>query len=256
MASPIRRRTFSGSRFFSPVDSDQELNDLEVENVFGDGNESLNGSASDIDSSPTKQYRRPGTASKINYSPFRPSTVMSNLQRGNVQTTTPSVIQNMSIHQMAAQGELVLLTQEIKDGCDINKADDSGFTPILWASANGQMSSVEYLLENGACINTVGNHGENSLLLSSCYGYSDIVLELLKLGMDINYRDESGSSALIYSAFNNHLSCIQLLLEWGADITIINEDNHTAFDLAVGQGHKAAQQIIERHMLGMFEDPS
>ncbi|XP_050400360.1 ankyrin repeat family A protein 2 isoform X2 [Patella vulgata] len=256
MISPVKRRSSSsGGRFFSPVDySDQELNDLEVENVFGDADDSFHGS-SDADSSPTKP-RRHETPSKINYSPFRPSTVMSNLQRGNVQTTTPSIIQNMSIHQMAAQGELVLLQQEIKDGCDMNKTDESGFTALLWACANGQMSSVEYLLQNGADINLIGNHGENALLLSSCYGYSDIMLELLKLGMDINYKDESGSSALIYAAFNNHTSCIQLLLEWGADITITNEDNHTAYDLAVGQGHKAAQQVIERHMLQMFESPT
>ncbi|XP_041367318.1 ankyrin repeat family A protein 2-like [Gigantopelta aegis] len=247
-ASPVKRMSSSGRHLFSPIDSDQELNDLEVENAFVDG-----GSESNTDkSSPSKSagYATPG---KSAMSPFRPSTVMTNLQRGNVQTTTPSIIEHMSIHQMAAQGELVILQQDIMEGNDVNKNDEQGLTALHWACANGQMSTVEFLIQSKADINLNGNNGENALLLASCYGYREIVKLLLQHGMDVNYVDESGSTALMYASFNNHAACVKTLLEFGADLTVYNEDHMTAFDLAVGQDNKTAQHAIERHMLSMFE---
>lgn len=78
----------------------------------------------------------------------------------------------------------------IQKGADLNKTDDFGLTPLLWACANGQLITVKYLLEMNVDPSIVGNHGENALLFSSCYGYSEIVKLLLQLGMDVNYVDE------------------------------------------------------------------
>ncbi|OWF54095.1 DNA-binding protein RFXANK-like [Mizuhopecten yessoensis] len=243
LLSPMRRFASSGHagafRLVSPIDSDQELNDLEVASVLAEGNKESPDCVS-----PSK--------SKRHETPFRPTTVMTNLQRGNVQTTTPLILKNLTIHQMAAQGELVLLQQEILEGADINKPDSAGMTALLWASANGQQATTEFLVEKGADVNVSGKHGENALLLASAGGYTDIVYYLLSLGLDVNYSDESGSTGLMYACYRNHTGCIQALLEYGADITHTNEDQLTSMDLAVGQGHKAAQQTIEQHMLSLF----
>ena len=75
-------------------------------------------------------------------------------------------------------------------GTDLNRTDEFGFTPLLWACANGQLITVKYLLEMNVDLGIVGNHGENALLFSSCYGYSDIVKLLLQLGMNVNFTDE------------------------------------------------------------------
>lgn len=240
LLSPVMRRLSSTSsqRLISPIDSDQELIDLEVASVLAEGN-----SEEQSCISPTK--------SKRHETPFRPTTVMTNLQRGNVQTTTP-LLKNMTIHQMAAQGELVLLETEIAEGGDVNKCDDYGLTALLWACANGQQSTMEYLIKSGADITISGQNGENALLLASANGFTDIVKQLLRLGLDINYKDETGSTALMYASYKNYPSCVKLLLEYGADITVQNEDKLTAVDLAVGQGHKAVQQAIEQHMLSLF----
>ncbi|CAG2115509.1 unnamed protein product [Medioppia subpectinata] len=40
------------------------------------------------------------------FSPYRPSTVLTNLQRGNIQTQTPTNWPERSIHQLSAMGEL------------------------------------------------------------------------------------------------------------------------------------------------------
>ncbi|GBM21423.1 hypothetical protein AVEN_147905-1 [Araneus ventricosus] len=46
--------------------------------------------------------------SRSAFTPYKPTTVLTNLQRGNVQTQTPAVLPERSIHQLAAQGELFL----------------------------------------------------------------------------------------------------------------------------------------------------
>lgn len=232
LMSPVKK--LSALRLVSPIDSDQELIDLEVASVLAEG-----GSVS-----PTK--------TKHHEMPVRPATVMTNIQRGNVQTATP-VLHSFTIHQMAAQGELNMLRHEVEQGADLNRRDGFGLTPVSWACANGQLITVKYLLDMNVDLGIVGNHGENALLFASCYGYSEIVKLLLELGMDVNYVDETCSSSLMYAAFNNHTSCIKLLLEYGADITLQNEDGYAAMDLAVGQGHKAVQQTIETHMLKLFD---
>lgn len=244
LLSPMRKFASSSHagafRLVSPIDSDQELNDLEVASVLAEGNQEE-----------CEGYESP-SKSKRHETPFRPTTVMTNLQRGNVQTTTPLILKNLTIHQMAAQGELVLLQQEISEGADINKLDSVGMTTLLWACANGQQATTEFLVDKGADINVTGKHGENALLLASAGGYTDIVRYLLSLGMDVNYTDESGSTGLMYACYRNHAGCVQALVEYGANITHQNEDQLTAMDLAVGQGHKAAQHTIEQHMLSLF----
>ncbi|XP_074651452.1 ankyrin repeat family A protein 2-like isoform X2 [Tubulanus polymorphus] len=190
----------------------------------------------------------------VNPSPYRPSTVITNFTRGNVQTTTPIIADHMSLHQMAAQGELVLLQQEISmPDRAIDKYDEKGFTPLLWACANGQKSAAELLIMNNASVESRGFNGENSLSLAACYGYHEIVSLLLEKGASINSCDEQGNTALMYAAFNNQNKCASCLLEWGADLTIENEDELSAMDLAVRRGNKAVQQVIEEHMLYLLE---
>ena len=82
-------------------------------------------------------------------------------------------------------------------GTDINKCDEvGGLTALLWASAYGQLPTIEFLIENGADVNFMGDNGENCLLLASAGGYKDIVRICLNKGLDINYVDEVISHVL------------------------------------------------------------
>ncbi|WAR00499.1 RFXK-like protein [Mya arenaria] len=207
-------KKLSALRLVSPFDTDQEMIDLEVASVLAEA-----------DNCNDKHSER--ECSNNNSS--------------------------ITIHQLAAQGELNQLKHEVEQGVDIDKVDDSGLSPLLWACANGQCLTARYLLDHQADLDIVGNHGENALLFTSCYGYIDILKHLLALGMNVDYTDETGSSGLMYAAYNGHGSCVGALLEAGADLTLENENGHTAMDLTIGQGHRQVQQVIESHMLRMFD---
>lgn len=187
-------------------------------------------------------------------SPNKISTVLTNVQRRNIQTAAPPVSKDMTVHQLAAQGELIHLEEKCSSPDFVIDARDSqGLTALHWACANGQKAAVELLLLRRADVGVVGDNGENALLLAACYGHRDIAALLLDKGMDINSSDELGNTALMFAAFNDHAQCASLLVEWGADLTLENEDGYTAMELACARKSRLAQQVIEKHVMNALQ---
>ncbi|XP_054159516.1 ankyrin repeat family A protein 2-like [Oppia nitens] len=183
------------------------------------------------------------------FSPYRPSTVLTNLQRGNIQTQTPTNWPERTIHELAAMGELFV---QSLDGVVIDELDDQGFSPLLWAASYGQLTTVKLLISKGADINICGKHGETALLLSVANGHIHVLKELINNGVNINDTDEDGNSGLMFAAFGNHALCANELLKAGADITVENSFLDTAFTIAIKKKSKQVQLILEKHILQLF----
>ncbi|PAA86582.1 hypothetical protein BOX15_Mlig017032g3 [Macrostomum lignano] len=139
-----------------------------------------------------------------------------------------------------------------RPGLDLDQQDQKGFSPLLWACANGQTPTVELLLYKGASLNLTADNGESGLLLAACYGHADIVEHLLRAGADVNQSDELYNTALMYSAYNNHSDCVAKLLRWGADLYAENADRLNAYALCTRKGARQAQLAIEEHLLRLL----
>ncbi|XP_021078709.1 DNA-binding protein RFXANK isoform X6 [Mesocricetus auratus] len=134
------------------------------------------------------------------------STTLTNRQRGNEVSALPATLDSLSIHQLAAQGELSQLKDHLQKGaCPvcaglhglsgdnlINKQDERGFTPLIWASAFGEIETVRFLLDWGADPHILAKERESALSLASMGGYTDIVRLLLERDVDINTYDWPG----------------------------------------------------------------
>ncbi|CAL8107264.1 unnamed protein product [Calicophoron daubneyi] len=189
-------------------------------------------------------------------SPNKISTVLTNVQRRNVQTLAPLEAKNLTLFQMAAQGELLLLQNELASrSCSLDVQDSQGFSPLLWACANGQKAAVELLIYHGADLLLAGDNGENGLLLAACRGHYDVVQYLLRAGFPVNLSDELCNTALMFAAFNNNVAIVSLLLDWGADITAVNADGWTALDFAIRRRSRASQRVIEKHIASLLQGP-
>uniref|UniRef100_A0A5K3FP28 ANK_REP_REGION domain-containing protein n=1 Tax=Mesocestoides corti TaxID=53468 RepID=A0A5K3FP28_MESCO len=187
-------------------------------------------------------------------SPNKVSTVLTNLQRRNVQTLKVDSQAALSIFQMAAQGELLQLQSKLETpGVDVDERDVQGFSPLLWACANGQKSAVELLLFHGANPFIKGVNGESALLLSACRGHYDVVQYLLRAGLPVNTSDELNNTALMFAAFHNHVAIVSLLLDWGADVTATNGDGWDALQLAIRRGARSSQRVIEKHLVSLLQ---
>ncbi|KAJ7404593.1 regulatory factor X associated ankyrin containing protein [Willisornis vidua] len=109
----------------------------------------------------------------------------------------------------------------------VNKPDERGFTPLIWAAAFGEIETVRHLLEWGADPHALAKERESALSLASMGGYTDIVTLLLERNVDINIYDWNGGTPLLYAVRGNHVKCVEALL---------------------------VQQVIENHILKLFQN--
>ncbi|XP_077989249.1 uncharacterized protein LOC144443584 [Glandiceps talaboti] len=208
--------------------------------------------------SPTLMMKRvcssTSSSSKSSYSPLKQPTTFTNKQRGNIQTATPTLFQELTPHQLAAQGELTLLAEKLQKGLDVDIQDENGHTPIMWACSQNQTTIVEYLLDKGADANICNIDGETALAFACSYGSVEIVQLLLMVGVDVNVYDMNGGTPFVYAVYNNHPKCVQLLLQNGADLAMATESGHTPLSIAMTMGHQTVQHTIEDYLLSMLEE--
>ncbi|XP_066551861.1 DNA-binding protein RFXANK isoform X2 [Amia ocellicauda] len=184
----------------------------------------------------------------------RHATTLTNRQRGNEVTARPATLDTLSVHQLAAQGDLSRLAEHLsRDSNLVNKMDERGFTPLMWAAAFGEIAAISFLLEKGADPHILARERESALSLASSGGYTDIVNILLKRGTDINTYDWNGGTPLLYAVRGNHVKCVEALLGWGADLTVEADSGYSPMDLSVALGHKKVQQVIENHILNLLK---
>ncbi|XP_069734453.1 DNA-binding protein RFXANK [Phaenicophaeus curvirostris] len=205
-------------------------------------------------SAASRDTQRSPKLSALDSFPLKHSNTLTNRQRGNEVSALPATLDTLSIHQLAAQGELSQLKEHLRKGENlVNKPDERGFTPLIWAAAFGEIETVRHLLEWGADPHTLAKERESALSLASMGGYTDIVIMLLERNVDINIYDWNGGTPLLYAVRGNHVKCVEALLARGADLTTEADSGYTPMDLAVALGHKKVQQVIENHILKLFQ---
>ncbi|GFY53515.1 ankyrin repeat family A protein 2 [Trichonephila inaurata madagascariensis] len=192
------------------------------------------------------------------FTPYRHSTVLTNLQRGNVQTENTSVLRERSTHELAAQGELfsgdISFDENFDYSFDPNQTDKNGLTPLMWAASYGQRATVKKLIDLGSDTNKVGGNGETALILASSAGHIAVVKELLKHYAIIDHRDGDGNSALYYAAYNNHGGCVRLLLDAGASFTFRNECGDNLYDIMCQRRSTDALEALRNYVLNIKQE--
>ncbi|XP_061895222.1 DNA-binding protein RFXANK isoform X1 [Entelurus aequoreus] len=196
------------------------------------------------------------------------SDTLTNRQRGNEITARPVSLDGLAIHQLAAQGELSQLEARLnKDSSLLNKQDECGLTPLMWAATFGERAVVDFLLQKGADPRMIARNRESALTLASSGGYVDIIESLLRRGVDVNTYDWNGGTPLLYAVRGNYIKCVEALLGTskymlhfcqfsdfpikmfilfvftanGADMTTESESGYSAMALAVALGHKRSK---------------
>ncbi|KOC70289.1 Ankyrin repeat family A protein 2 [Habropoda laboriosa] len=182
------------------------------------------------------------------FQPYKPPTLLTNLQRGNTQTEIPQLYggSDITFHTLAGQGELA--PEHIHPNA-VDTPDEKGLTGLMWAAGYGQLGSARQLLKAGANKNYRGLNGETPLHLAAAYGHHDLVKLLLNHGADSNTSDEEGNTPLIYGAHGDHPHVCYELLSRGADITRRNMYNISAYHAAVLNNSLTAKAVIENYLI-------
>jgi len=186
----------------------------------------------------------------------RATTILTNLQRGNVPTQNISNVRAVDVYQRAGQGDLDSndLENWLRDtGGDINRPDNGGLTMLMWGAAYGQTPTIQLLLNRGASLHCTGLEDETALHLAASCGCHELILLLLKSGAYVDCEDENGCTPLMFAAMKNHPHCVNEMLLHGADVTRKNINGDTAFSMALRLSSRAAQTVLENHIQGKIE---
>lgn len=144
------------------------------------------------------------------------------------------------IHQAAWKGDVESIRALVKEGTDINAADDLGATPLYWAARGGH---------------ALGPH--------RCRGEAEdrpaVIAALLELGADPNVRDRrpripggsSGWTPLFVALHHEQFKSAAVLLEHGADPNLRSDQGLSVMEMASGEG--APRELIELIMAKGFD---
>ena len=107
--------------------------------------------------------------------------------KGKVTELTPEG-KSQAIHFAAEAGNVELMKLLFEKGAPLDPKSIDGHTPLITASCNNHLTSVEYLLSKGADVLIKANDGLTSLSCASAQGYLDIVKILVKHKADTKIK--------------------------------------------------------------------
>lgn len=129
------------------------------------------------------------------------------------------------LQDAAWRGDVAAIKQLIKDGADVNAADDMGATALYWAARGGHR---------------LGPH--------QCKGEDpdrpDIIATLIELGADPNIQDRrpkgfgrsSGWTPLFVALHHEQFMSARVMLERGADPNILSDQGMSVIAAAAAEG--------------------
>ncbi len=114
--------------------------------------------------------------------------------------------------------DLAAVERLLKDGADVNAANDLGVTALWAASQSGNAAVVRRLLDAGAQVNAALLSGETPLMIAARGGYFEVVRQLLAKGASVDARGTRRQTALMWAAARKHPQVVRLLLEQKPDV--------------------------------------
>ncbi|XP_050537848.1 transient receptor potential cation channel subfamily A member 1 isoform X2 [Daktulosphaira vitifoliae] len=128
----------------------------------------------------------------------------------------------------------------------LNERDNSGCSPLHYASRGGHIRSLESLIRLGACVNIKNHNGESPLHFGARYGRFNTVKRLLdseKGAFIINESDGDGLTPLHIASQQGHTKIVQLFLNRGA---LLHRDHkgRNPLHLAAMSGHTQTIELL------------
>ncbi|XP_029921438.1 ankyrin-1 [Myripristis murdjan] len=152
-----------------------------------------------------------------------------------------------SFLRAARSGNLDKALDHIKNGIDINTANQNGLNGLHLASKEGHVKMVLELLHSGIVLETTTKKGNTALHIAALAGQEKVVAELVNYGANVNAQSQKGFSPLYMAAQENHIEVVKFLLENGANQSLPTEDGFTPLAVALQQGHENVVALLINH---------
>ncbi len=115
----------------------------------------------------------------------------------------------------------------------INKASDTGDTPLMMAVRNANLVLAKVLLSAGAAADCANRDGVTALHLAAAKGNPYLGKTLLSAGADINAKTSDGHTPLMYAVAEGKTEFAQMLVLEGADVDAVDNEQNSVISYAI-----------------------
>lgn len=91
------------------------------------------------------------------------------------------------------------------------RTEKTSMTPLMLASAIGNVERVRELIEEGANVNEIGPRSSTPLMFAAGAGHIEIVKILVENGADVEAKEEGGWTALCHAKEDQETEIIEYL---------------------------------------------
>ena len=136
--------------------------------------------------------------------------------------------------------------------------DETGRSPIHYASQKGYLSVLKFLLDNGADVNQKitadlvaspydDDKGMTPLYFASFNNKLAVVEELIARGADVNFATKARVTPLYAASMQGHLSVVELLINHGTDVDYLDKKGRASLHFAAENGHLSVVELLINH---------
>lgn len=149
----------------------------------------------------------------------------------------------------AAQGDETSLFAMSID--DLNAADATGNTPLIWASDAGHLRCVERLLAVGVNVNVRGYLGNTACSRASRKGHIAVLRALCAAGADADIENIKMQFPLHFAAFKKHPDAVSVLLAHGANPLVLDRKGRTPSE---DTSDDSIRDVLRSAMVAVFRN--
>lgn len=134
-------------------------------------------------------------------------------------------------------GNSEVVKKLIEAGANVNAVNRDGFTPLHAAVESENVSIVRYLLKNGANLKTATYADKTTPLHTACYkGNKEIAQILVVAGADVNAKNIHGATPVVTATFYGKKGLVEYLTTAGANLDAKSEDGKILAVSAISTG--------------------
>jgi ankyrin repeat protein len=158
-----------------------------------------------------------------------------------------------AVYERTREGKLDVVKALVKDGAQVNYADQHGNTPLMAAIWEGHAALFRFLVARGALVSGRNKFGFTPLVLAVHYERIPMVKALLAHGAPINetYRlrvadGRATKNPLLAAVQRGNAALVALLLRHGADPLIVDGDGRTLLEIATSQDATKVLRVLQK----------
>jgi serine/threonine protein kinase len=148
----------------------------------------------------------------------------------------------------ASEGRKTAALRMLDSRLPVDASDRRGWTPLMFAVANGNLEFARELVARHANVNAQNENGDTPLLIALWNRRSAEADILIASGANVQIANEDGRTALFAAAMHGDLAICKLLLAHGADRAHRDKQGKTSLDYAGQEGASDVAALLSAPM--------